>query len=234
MFIRNNIGERISFFRRLHNYTQKELGKLLGFSDKTCDVRVAQYESGDRVPKEDMLQKIAAIFGISPYALNIPNINSWTSRMHIFFAMEDKYGAEIKKINDEYYLQIEKADLQEPIITGVRNAVLQEWVDMYSALQKGEISKAEYDRWRYNYPLQGEYNFITFRRNEEEEVAGFPEKYQSLLNLQQDVQNAAAENKAIDDKTIMELEERYKEAERLISQELAELRRAIASVKHSK
>lgn len=57
MIIRNNIGERIGFFRRLHNYTQKELGKLLGFSDKTCDVRVAQYESGDRVPKEEMLKK---------------------------------------------------------------------------------------------------------------------------------------------------------------------------------
>lgn len=58
MIIRNNIGERIGFFRRLHNYTQKELGKLLGFSDKTCDVRVAQYESGDRVPKEEMLKKL--------------------------------------------------------------------------------------------------------------------------------------------------------------------------------
>ena len=144
MFTRNNIGERIGFFRRLHNYTQKELGKLLGFSDKTCDVRVAQYESGDRVPKEEMLKKIAAIFGISPYALNIPNIRTWASRMHIFFAMEDKYGAEIKKIDDEYYLRIEKTYPEHPTITGVRNAVLQEWVDMYSALQKGEISREEY------------------------------------------------------------------------------------------
>lgn len=234
MFIRNNIGERISFFRRLHNYTQKELGKLLGFSDKTCDVRVAQYESGDRVPKEDMLQKIAAIFGISPYALNIPNINSWTSRMHIFFAMEDKYGAEITKINDEYYLRIEKTYPEHLTITGVRNAVLQEWVDMYSALQKGEISKAEYDRWRYNYPLQGQYNFITFRRNEEEEVASFPEKYQSLLNLRQDVQNLADENQEIDEETITDLEARYKDAERIISQELAELRRAIERAKQSR
>lgn len=234
MFTRNNIGERIGFFRRLHNYTQKELGKLLGFSDKTCDVRVAQYESGDRVPKEEMLKKIAAIFGISPYALNIPNIRTWASRMHIFFAMEDKYGAEIKKIDDEYYLRIEKIYPEQPTITGVRNAVLQEWVDMYSALQKGKISKEEYDRWRYNYPLQGEYGYITFGRNEEEEVATYPEKYFSLLNLQQDVQNAAAENKAIDDKTIMELEERYKEAERFISQELAELRRTIERAKQSR
>ena len=234
MIIRNNIGERIGFFRRLHNYTQKELGKLLGFSDKTCDVRVAQYELGDRVPKEEMLKKIAAIFGISPYALNIPNIRTWASRMHIFFAMEDKYGAEIKKIDDEYYLRIEKTYPEHPTITGVRNAVLQEWVDMYSALQKGEISREEYDRWRYNYPLQGEYGYITFGRDEEEEVATYPEKYFSLLNLQQDVQNLADENQEIDEETITDLEARYKDAERIISQELAELRRAIERAKQSK
>lgn len=56
--------------------------------------------------------------------------------MHIFFAMEDKYGAEIKKIDDEYYLRIEKTYPEHQTITGVRNAVLQEWVDMYSALQR--------------------------------------------------------------------------------------------------
>ena len=234
MRIRNNIGERIGFFRRLHNYTQKELGKLLGFSDKTCDVRVAQYESGDRVPKKDMLEKIAAIFRISPYALNIPNISTWASRMHIFFAMEDKYGAEITKINEEYYLRIEKADSRELLLTGLRNAVLQEWVDMYSALQKGAISKAEYDSWRYNYPLEGQYNFITFRRNEEEEVATYPVKYFSLLNLQQDVQNLADEKQEIDEETITDLEARYKDAERIISQELAELRRAIEMAKQSR
>ena len=234
MFTRNNIGERIGFFRRLHNLDKEELGRLLGYRDRTCDVRVAQYESGDRVPKEEMLKKIAAIFGISPYALNIPNIRTWASRMHIFFAMEDKYGAEIKKIDDEYYLRIEKTYPEHPTITGVRNAVLQEWVDLYSALLKGVISREEYDRWRYNYPLQGEYGYITFGRDDEEEVATYPEKYFSLLNLQQDVQNLADEKQEIDEETITDLEARYKDAERIISQELAELRRAIEMAKQSK
>lgn len=234
MFTRNNIGERIGFFRRLHNYTQKELGKLLGFSDKTCDVRVAQYESGDRVPKEEMLKKIAAIFGISPYALNIPNIRTWASRMHIFFAMEDKYGAEIKKIDDEYYLRIEKTYPEQPTITGVRNAVLQEWVDMHTALQEGKITKSEYDYWRYNYPQRGNYNYITFRRDYIEEVDSYPVKYKALLDFKEEVQEATAENKAVDDKTIQDLEARYQEAERLISQELAELRQAIDNAKRSK
>lgn len=234
MIIRNNIGERIAFFRRLNNYTQKYLGELLGFSDKTCDVRVAQYESGDRIPKDAMLEKIAAIFNISPGTLDIPNINSWARRMQIFFAMEDKYGSEIKKIDGEYYLRIEKTYPDEPCITGVRNAVLQEWVDMYTALQEGKITKSEYDYWRYNYPQRGNYNYITFRRDYIEEVDSYPVKYKALLDFKEEVQEATAENKAVDDKTIQNLEAHYQEAERLISQELAELRQAINNAKHSK
>lgn len=234
MIIRNNIGERIAFFRRLNNYTQKYLGELLGFSDKTCDVRVAQYESGDRIPKDAMLEKIAAIFNISPGTLDIPNINSWARRMQIFFAMEDKYGSEIKKIDGEYYLRIEKTYPDEPCITGVRNAVLQEWVDMYTALQEGKITKSEYDYWRYNYPQRGNYNYITFRRDYIEEVDSYPVKYQALLDFKEEVQEATAENKAVDDKTIQNLEARYQEAERLISQELAELSQAIDNAKRSK
>lgn len=234
MIIRNNIGERIAFFRRLNNYTQKYLGELLGFSEKTCDVRVAQYESGDRIPKDAMLEKIAAIFNISPGTLDIPNINSWERRMQIFFAMEDKYGSEIKKIDGEYYLRIEKTYPDEPCITGVRNAVLQEWVDMYTALQEGKITKSEYDYWRYNYPQRGNYNYITFRRDYIEEVDSYPVKYQALLDFKEEVQEATAENKAVDDKTIQDLEARYQEAEKLISQELAELRQAIDNAKRRK
>ena len=48
------------------------------------------------------------------------------------------------------------------------------------------------------------------------------------------MQEATAENKAVDDKTIQDLEARYQEAERLIGQELAELRKAIDNAKRSK
>lgn len=42
------------------------------------------------------------------------------------------------------------------------------------------------------------------------------------------------ENQEIDEETITDLEARYKDAERIISQELAELRRAIERAKQSK
>ena len=44
------IGERIHFFRNMRGMTQKYLGQLLGFPEKSADVRLAQYETGARTP----------------------------------------------------------------------------------------------------------------------------------------------------------------------------------------
>ena len=47
------IGERIRFFRNLRGMTQKYLGQVVGFPEKTADIRMAQYESGSRTPKAE-------------------------------------------------------------------------------------------------------------------------------------------------------------------------------------
>ena len=39
------IGERIRFFRNLRGMTQKYLGQVVGFPEKTADIRMAQYLS---------------------------------------------------------------------------------------------------------------------------------------------------------------------------------------------
>ena len=48
------IGERIRFFRNLRGMTQKYLGQVIGFPEKTADIRMAQYESGSRTPKAEL------------------------------------------------------------------------------------------------------------------------------------------------------------------------------------
>lgn len=53
------IGERIRFLRNLHGAIQKWLGIKLGFSEKTAETRVGQYEIGVRTPKDDMIRDIA-------------------------------------------------------------------------------------------------------------------------------------------------------------------------------
>ena len=48
------IGERIRFFRNMKGITQKYLGMVVGFPERSADVRMAQYETGSRTPKADL------------------------------------------------------------------------------------------------------------------------------------------------------------------------------------
>lgn len=76
------IGERIRFFRNLRGMTQKYLGQVVGFPEKTADIRMAQYESGSRTPKADLTNTLAQVFEVSPQALTIPDIDSYIGLMH--------------------------------------------------------------------------------------------------------------------------------------------------------
>lgn len=141
-------GKRIKFFRNRKGMKQKELGELLGFLGKTSDVRVAQYETEARTPKADLVKEMAQIFGVSPRAINVPNIDSYLGLMHTLFALEDMYGIKIGEIDGELCLRLDREHreyqhLFEPFHT---------WQQMAATLESGEISQEEYDNWRYNYP----------------------------------------------------------------------------------
>ena len=141
-------GKRIKFFRNRKGMKQKELGELLGFLGKTSDVRVAQYETEARTPKADLVKEMAQIFGVSPRAINVPNIDSYLGLMHTLFALEDMYGIKIGEIDGELCLRLDREHreyqhLFEPFHT---------WQQMAAKLESGEISQEEYDNCRYNYP----------------------------------------------------------------------------------
>lgn len=86
------IGNRIEFFRTRKGMTQKQLGEELGFLGKTSDVRMAQYESETRVPKQDIVERMADTFDISTRALTVPERDSYIGLMHTLYALEDMYG----------------------------------------------------------------------------------------------------------------------------------------------
>ena len=60
------IEERIRFFRKMRGMTQKYLGMLMGFPERSADVRMAQYETGSRTPKADLTRALAAAFEFPP------------------------------------------------------------------------------------------------------------------------------------------------------------------------
>jgi transcriptional regulator with XRE-family HTH domain len=68
------VGDRIKRVRNMRGMTQKELGLAAGFDDNSADVRIAQYESGARTPKEDMLKKIADVLDVNFRSLYEPTL----------------------------------------------------------------------------------------------------------------------------------------------------------------
>ena len=145
------IGERIRFLRNLKGMTQKWLGMAVGFDEKTADIRMAQYESGSRTPKEDLVKALANVLEVSPLALRIPDIDSDLGFIHTLFAVEDIYGVRAEKQGDEVHIVFDgsKRTLDESIFK-----MLSAWADQSDKLRKGEISKDQYDRWRYTFPAE--------------------------------------------------------------------------------
>lgn len=128
--------------------TQKQLGEILGFLGKTSDVRMAQYESEARVPKSDLVKEMSSIFEVSPHALTVPNIDSYIGLMHTLFALEDMYGLKISEVDGEPCLRLDKSDYST--FTSMFD-MFRAWQQEAATLEHGEITKEEYDQWRYNY-----------------------------------------------------------------------------------
>ena len=143
------IGERIKYIRKLRGITQKALGMAIGFDNNTADVRVAQYESGTRSPKEKYTLEIANALNVSPKALDVPDIDTDIGLAHTLFALEDLYGIHIQELDGEVCLRLDKSrgDTFFSLF-----ALFYMWNSEAEKLKNGEITKEEYDQWRYNYP----------------------------------------------------------------------------------
>lgn len=143
------IGERIHFFRTMRGMTQKYLGMLLGFPEKSADVRLAQYETGARTPKADLTASLANALGVSPLALSVPDIDSYLGLMHTLFTLEDRYGLTIDELDGEVCLRVNARHSKD---AARLHEMLCSWHQAAVMLKAGEISQEDYDRWRYRYP----------------------------------------------------------------------------------
>lgn len=143
------IGERIHFFRLLRGMTQKYLGTAVGFPERSADVRLAQYETGSRKPKADLTAALAQVLDVSPQALDVPDIDSYIGLMHTLFTLEDLYGLKITELDGEVCLHLDKG-MGTNYITMFE--MFSAWKEQAEKYKNGEITKEEYDHWRYNYP----------------------------------------------------------------------------------
>lgn len=132
------LGEKIRYFRRKAELTQKQLGIMLGFTESNADVRIAQYESGTRKTSFLVMKNMSDKLDVSMYALEAPEIDlrRQNETMHILFALED---AGLIQFTDSGIL-IDTKD------KNFRKRLLQ-WRTVHSKI----ADKESYDEWRYRY-----------------------------------------------------------------------------------
>lgn len=57
-------GRKLKHLRQKNHLTQKELGMALGFPEDSADVRIAQYETDTRKPRDEILVKMAKTLNV--------------------------------------------------------------------------------------------------------------------------------------------------------------------------
>ncbi len=89
------IGKNIKKVRKWRGITQEELGKALGIGEGSAGTRIAQYETGKRTPKGEILGKIAGVLFVNPKCLAAPKGYSEDDMIYRLLMLED-YFPEMK------------------------------------------------------------------------------------------------------------------------------------------
>ena len=69
--------------------------------------------------------------------------------MHTLFALEDMYGLKVKNVDGQPHLYLDSS-ISAPGSSA--DEMLRAWMEQADKVENGEISKEEYDEWRYKYP----------------------------------------------------------------------------------
>lgn len=81
--------------------------------------------------------------------MDIPEIDSDIGLMHTLFALEDLRGQQVGEIDGEVCLRLDKSKGMTYVSM---LEMLMAWNEQAKKLKAGEITKEEYDQWRYKYP----------------------------------------------------------------------------------
>ena len=164
------VGGKIKILRVFRGMTQKELGVAIGIDEKTADNRIAQYETNYRVPKKELLDKIAKALHVNSLNFYSPLEGDAEDIMMTFFWMDEDTKCVIRLFelcrnpgpeSDSQELKANYTDnLEWPANTPVGiyldypglNEYLVEWRLRQQELYNREITREEYFEWKINWP----------------------------------------------------------------------------------
>lgn len=160
-------GERIKYIRTSRKMTQKQLGLLCGFSESTADVRIRQYESNAKAPKQDTLMLIADALKVSYISIKNYDLGAAEDVLETLFWLDTQNGIDLFPMQPEYpkdnsweykgsYNEPEYTHIYPPfgivIQYGLVNDFLAEWSLRKTELQEGKITFDQYNNWKWNWP----------------------------------------------------------------------------------
>ena len=61
----------------------------VGFPENTADIRIAQYEANARIPREELLRKLAQVLGVQKEILTVPVLTKPKEFSAAFFWMNE-------------------------------------------------------------------------------------------------------------------------------------------------
>ncbi len=134
-----DIGDKIKFFRIRKGLTQQELGNQVGLNKSSARIRIAQYESGTRNPKQTILQAIADVLDVNILFLKAPFTYSEHEIMHMLFSLELTEEMEIEFINGIPYLRLVNSPRKCKM--NLIQKCYKQWYDMRQLLKNGRITQ---------------------------------------------------------------------------------------------
>jgi len=136
------IGQRIKSIRKIRGLTQKELGLECGFTDSTSDVRIRQYESDSRVPKEETLKTIAKALKVNYRLIFDLEIKTSSDILFTFFELEQDNKIAIKSLDETGNITL-SFDNDEGI-----GQLFKEWKIKKEEFDTGVIPEEDYLTWK--------------------------------------------------------------------------------------
>ena len=124
----------------------KGLGEEMGFPGKQADSRIAQYESGNKMPRKDVILELTKILDINPTYLVEPDPEYIMGVLQILFEMDRIYDIDLDVDDENVVIKIPKNKEKNYDLA----LFLLEWIIVLKQKQAGDISQEVYDEWKCN------------------------------------------------------------------------------------
>ena len=139
-----NIGDKIKLVRRHRGLTQQQLGILIDIKN-----RIAQYETGYRTPKAEIVEKIAKVLNVREETFYMPN-DTIVDLIRTLIWYDWEHSLPFQDFGDStqcFLLRI-RLSCSHPAV----KALLADWQIHRTAFENGRITSSDYLEWMLQWP----------------------------------------------------------------------------------